>query len=98
MSNLTFTCQICGKDFPADPDTMVESGMSGVCTNPDCDCHEDIPEDEILTADQLATMSDYALSEIGLTPTQRDELLATGEVTTGGMCICKPCQDAGQQA
>jgi DDE superfamily endonuclease len=42
-----------------------------------------------------AQMSEYRLSEIGLTPQARDRLLNGADfVETGTMCICLPCQDA----
>ncbi len=94
-SDIVFTCALCGKDFPPDPLTMVEAGFSSCSDSPDCECGcsgAGLGDDGI-SFDDLAAMNEYQLSEIGLTLSQRDELLKNGEITSGGMCICLECQD-----
>jgi hypothetical protein len=88
---MNFKCQICGKEFPADPDCMVEAGFSPVLESDDDIELED--DEEIIDEDQLKKMSEYELNEIGLSLEDRDKLLNGEDITTGGMCICKECQD-----
>ena len=102
--NIKFKCDSCGKEFDADPDTMVEVHMGGSC--PCCDekiskaeADRLIESGEAISAERLERMTEYELQEIGLTPQERDALLRGEQITTGGACICKECQDrmAGEQ-
>jgi hypothetical protein len=98
MSDVKFQCQECGKEFDPDPDTMRELSMTGEC--PCCDgispeeTEELLASGEAFTGEQLEKMSDYELSEIGLSPQDRDNLLAGASVSVGAICLCKDCQDS----
>lgn len=92
---LMFTCEICGKQFPPDPDTMVEAGLSPVLIPEGSEPPADL---EFIPKEDLEFASEETLAEMGLTPEQRDALLRGEEVTTGGMCICAECQDAALKA
>lgn len=96
--DLKFLCEVCGKQFDPDPGSMVEVLMHGEC--PCCEGGLSRQEAEKLTesgeaiaADQLAAMNEEELREIGLTPEERDRLLAGEDIAIGGACICRECQD-----
>ncbi len=87
---IKFTCSVCGKEFPADPDTMVEVGFSAMQLKEG----EESPEEcEAIGKDELESMGEYQLSELGLTPEIREKLLRGEDVTTGAECMCLECQD-----
>jgi len=86
---LQFTCSECGKQFDPDPDSMVEVHWSAAVVP-----EEQAEEMVSVTPEELETKSDYELQEMGLTPEIRDKLLSGEEdVTSGGICICRECQD-----
>jgi hypothetical protein len=83
-----FECSECGKKFPATPDSVFESGFSPICEvqkTADCDC-------DLIAGSDLKEMSEYHLSELGLTENERDRLLS-GEpfVGVGAIFICAEC-------
>lgn len=95
---IKFKCEECGKEFDPEPDSMVELHLKGEC--PCCvdgvseeELEEMIESGEAITAEKLSTMTEYELSEVGLTVDQRDALLRGEEMTIGAACICQECQD-----
>lgn len=87
-----FVCSECNSLFPADPDAIVETGLSRSC-GPDDDADEDC-EEVSCSAEALQDMSEYELSGLGLTPEIRARLLNGEEfIETGARCICLSCQD-----
>jgi hypothetical protein len=85
---LKFKCEECGKEFEPDPDSMVEMHLSATMLSID----EETPHGAI-DAEELNAMSKDDLKENGLTEEDRQKLLAGEELTIGGCCICKECQD-----
>lgn len=88
---IKFTCQECGKEFDPDPDTMLEEHLGAECV--ECDSAGLATDGNLITGEELAAMTDGELREIGLTPEGRERLFAGEDVVTGGVCICKECQD-----
>ncbi len=98
-----FTCDWCGKEFPADPRTMVESGFS-MFEEGDAD-----PADAWKGEPQEKPVQGVSFD--ALTPEQRQEmkesmqlddaelrrLLETGSVENSVSCVCIECQDAGTE-
>lgn len=98
---LKWTCDWCGCEFDPDPDSMVESGISAI--HPEPDPSEEWKDTKAPTCDtpDLATASPETLEEIrqelGLTPEQLQELIATGHTNTGYSCLCPTClEDEGE--
>lgn len=85
VSEIKFTCEACGQSFPADPDTMVEYFIGG----PD-----DMTEAK---AAALREMDEEDLRVNHLTREQVNRLLAGEPVAVGAICLCKKCQDAGEE-
>lgn len=80
-----FTCELCGGTFKPEPDSMIEWNVAS----------ELVPEGEADTGwnrEELEGMNEWDLKAIGLSPEQRDELLAGKTIRFGG-CICIPCQN-----
>lgn len=84
-----FTCDECGKDFPADPETMVEEGVSAH--------HDIVPGEEWKHDGHTPELSpedrEKVKGELGVSDEELDRILSGEMVTIGGICICKPCQD-----
>lgn len=88
MSEALFTCQRCGKEFPPEPDAVVESGFE-----PACVCCDGVHEDEIhVTVEEMQNATDEQLREWGLTRQQQQALLR-GEAVETAAILCKECQD-----
>lgn len=96
---LKFVCQECGREFDPDPDSMVEIHIRGECP---C-CESGLTEDDLskmleegtaITAEQLLEMNEEELKEVGLSVQDKEKLLMGEDVVSGGMCICKECQDS----
>lgn len=95
-TDFQFTCEACGDQFDADPNCVVEEGASLGCPCCDFGMSEEelddlIAKGEILTPEALDEMSDSELTEIGLTPAERDRLLNGEEIVTGGTILCPKC-------
>jgi hypothetical protein len=95
-----FTCDWCGKEFPADPDTMTESGFSAVHADDEDPAEawkgEPDHEHEPLTMkfeDAPAEMIEHMKSQMGLSDAECKELIETGHVEAGASCVCIECQD-----
>jgi hypothetical protein len=86
-----FTCDECGRKFPAEPAAIVDSGMSASCCERDADPADD--SIERISAFELESLTESELAELGLTTESRDRLLSGEDVVTGTMCICTDCQD-----
>jgi len=89
---IQFTCSECGKQFPADPDAMVEMHM-GVEARPSWEADKLTESGEAIEAIDLEQATPEDLKAAGITPEQRDALLKGENVTVGGVCICRECQD-----
>ncbi|MGV3771357.1 MAG: hypothetical protein ACO1QB_00545 [Verrucomicrobiales bacterium] len=57
----------------------------------EAEVQEALDSGEFFTPEQLERMTEFELQEIGLTPAERDELLNTGEITTGAVMLCPDC-------
>lgn len=79
---LTFVCDDCNHEFPADPECMVEAHFTA-------DHDSEIPghRPELSPEDR-----EHAKKDMDITDAQLDHMLNGGTVTVGA-CICKPCQD-----
>jgi hypothetical protein len=91
---ILFQCESCGKEFPADPDTMIEAGFGPIIV-PE---NEDEDTQAEFTPDELAHMSEDELSELGLNPDTRDALLRGEDVMVGGICLCRDCQQRARES
>ncbi len=80
-----FICDWCGKEFPADARTMVESGISAQHLEPDW---EELPSYEEATPELIFALT----KELEITEAQAKTLLETGHVGTGASCVCIECQ------
>lgn len=91
MSNeIQFKCEFCEKEFPADPETMIEWEMKA-------EYFQGAVTDEMgITQADLESANEFALKAIGITEDQRKTLLSGGEIKYGG-CICIECQDAMEE-
>lgn len=96
--DIQFTCEECGKTFEPDPDTMLEIRLGGEC--PCCtgetteeEAEQLLADGDAITTEQLEAMSEYELAELGLTPEDREKLLAGEEISAGAVCICRECQE-----
>ncbi len=89
---LQFICAECGKRFDPDPDTMLESVLSPVLL-PEGEATREIEEGLALSAKELVEADSQDLEQLGITAEQRDALLRGEQVSAGGICICKACQD-----
>jgi hypothetical protein len=85
---ILFQCEGCGKEFPADPDTMIEAGFGPIFTTESKD--EDTQAE--FSLEDLAQMDEDELAEIGLNPDTREALLRGEDVMVGGICLCRDCQ------
>lgn len=89
-----FTCDWCGKQFPPDSNTMVESGFTVERVIDPADkwkgdtpiTIDDIPE-EVLE-DMRKTM--------GMSENQIKELLEKGDIGNLASCVCIECQGDGE--
>lgn len=96
-----FTCDWCGKVFPADPRAMVESGFSAAYEDePDAadKWKGEAPERSPATIkleDASPEMIAKMKAEMGLNDAEVKELLETGSIENGASCVCLECQDAG---
>ena len=96
-----FTCDWCGKVFPADPRTMVESGFSAgheAEHDPADNWKGGTPQFEKLSLEITEISPDTLESmkrEMGLNDDELAELLRTGSVKNGASCVCLECQDSG---
>lgn len=86
---IQFTCSVCGKEFPADPDTMVESGYIPLRLEEG----EGSKEVAGLTEEDIKNLTPEDLIHWGITPEQHAAMLKGELVPTGASCICKECQD-----
>ena len=87
-----FTCDECGASFDPDPLAILECGW-GCYDVAEDKCEKVAFESGCLTKSGLERMSEYELSEIGMTPTQRDQLLNGEEsVDAGTICLCPDCR------
>lgn len=94
--NITFNCQMCGHEFEPEPDSFLETGFSSDYHPADLsekDLEEMVASGAAITSDKLEAMSEYELSEIGLSLQDREKLLVGSTVEIGAMCVCKECQD-----
>ncbi len=98
-----FTCDWCGKEFPADPRTMMESGFSAEFEPEDNaaeswkgEAPERIPA-RIKYEDAPPEIITQMKNEMGLNDEQVKELLETGGVTSGASCVCIECQDNAEE-
>lgn len=88
---MNFTCSECNKDFPADPDCVLESFIGVECEMDPADSWKQQPAPrrvELSPEDREA-----AKAELDLTDAELDRVLAGEPVVNGGVIICKECQD-----
>lgn len=88
MEDIKFKCEECGKEFDPDPDTMRELHIGSELVP-----EEDTTISELPSPEELSSMSEFHLSELGLTTDDRDKLLRGEDVVVGAICVCKECQD-----
>ena len=86
---MKFTCSNCLKEFDADPDCVLENHIDMA--------HEAEPGEEWKHEGHKAELSpedrERAKAEMELTDDELDRLLAGETVVSGGIIVCKPCQD-----
>ena len=94
-----FICQQCGAEFDIDPECVFELLMGGdgnQFMSPEM--AREFEESGIgWTKDTLENMNEYQLSEIDLTPEQRDALLNGEEITVGSIILCPDCLNELEQ-
>ena len=102
MDPVTFTCDWCGKEFPADARTMVETGLAlavdGVepdeaWKGEDVKRRTTIEDYNDLTPDERQMLMD----DMELTEEELKNLFEKGEALNGVSCVCIQCQDESEQ-
>jgi hypothetical protein len=95
---LLMPCQCCGTPFVADPEAFVEVDMVRRPATPEEIRQFEEEGAEFLTPEKLAAMSEYELSEIGLSVQDRVNLLAGKEVSAGAQAVCRACRQSRSAA
>src|SRR5690349_4792656 len=83
-------CDGCGCEFPPMPDSFILTGFTRIAAEePDNEIF--LSRQELLTRAQLEALSEFELSERGLTEEDRQTLLRGEAVYTGADAFCPAC-------
>jgi hypothetical protein len=88
---IRFECDGCGRDFVPTPDSFILTGPIWVVSHDAGSELCAVGPEEPLTPAKLAGLSEFELSELGLTEEDRKALLAGDRVFTGADAFCPEC-------